>query len=97
MKKVFAGGVAAAALCAGAIALAPAAAADDYSYIADLEQSGFGFTGIKGTYVWWGHAVCNDEARGMNRDQIVRNVINGNNLSVGAALFVVESAEIHIC
>ena len=92
-------GIGVGGLIGAAILSSPAAHADVGSYIADLQNSPWNFTGPVGSFIAVGEGVCHREAYGWNQEQLVDWVVGvtGAGILEGQAQYIVEAAEIDLC
>lgn len=79
-----------------AIAAAPVAAADETSFLVDVHRNTT-IVGQDGVLLWWGHAACNDIARGIPVDQIARNIYAQTATTYNDASWVVRDAATFLC
>lgn len=97
MKKILAAGV----LALGALGITGTgvAHADAQSYISHLENSGYGFYGLKASYLTIGYRVCQGVASGLNQGQLTAGVVaaTGPGIYSAQARYIVEAAEIYLC
>lgn len=87
------------AVIAGLVIAAPSASADTTSYLNDLRNSDYGFTGPISGYVYLGNQVCSFASQGFNQgsitDWVVRN--SGSGIYDAQASYIVVSAEVYLC
>jgi hypothetical protein len=85
----------------GAALGAPSAHADEGHYIANLEHSGWGYSGQKSLYLQLGYRVCADWNSGYTKGQIWNEVYYQNPqvnfVDYGAAQRLVNEAIAELC
>jgi len=81
----------------GAVLSAPAASADEKSYIADIED--YGFTGSVDKALTFGYAACQLSDNGYAIGDIAEGVYQntGSTVSRDDASYLVEAALIYLC
>lgn len=88
-------------LSVGALAMPPVASADERSYLSDLYQHTT-LNHQDQILLNWGHASCNDFARGIPADQISHNIFDaaakqGGYLTYDDASWIVRDAGLFLC
>lgn len=82
-----------------AVAFAAPAQADERSYINDLVDSPYNFTGNTTAYIAVGYGVCSLVRQGWTQDQVTRWVVanTGPGIYYPQAHHIVISAEVFLC